>query len=98
MVENKIDLLDGDAENDPELQQFAQDNGFCGSFRTSAKTGVNITESMEYLIRTIIKRMEDMQSKGNEVFTTERKSVNLDPEKHTQTATATKRKKDGGCC
>ena len=68
MVENKIDLLDGDAENDPELQQFAQDNGFCGSFRTSAKTGVNITESMEYLIRTIIKRMEDFESKGNEVF------------------------------
>ena len=99
MVENKVDLLDGDVQNDPELEQFAQDNGFCGSFRTSAKTGVNITESMEYLIKTIIKRMEDMQSKGNEaVFTTERKSVNLDPEKHTQTATATKRKKDGGCC
>ena len=68
MVENKIDLLDGDAENDPELQQFAQDNGFCGSFRTSAKTGVNINESMEYLMRTIIKRMEDFESKGNEVF------------------------------
>ena len=68
LVENKIDLLDGDAENDPELQQFAQDNGFCGSFRTSAKTVVNINESMEYLIRTIIKRMEDFESKGNEVF------------------------------
>ena len=53
---------------------------------------------MEFLIKTIIKRMEDMASKGNEVFTTERKSVALDPEKHTQTA-ATKRKKDsGGCC
>ena len=99
MVENKVDLLDGDVQNDPELEQFAQDNGFCGSFRTSAKMGINISESMEYLIKTIIKRMEDMQSKGNEaVFTTERKSVNLDPEKHTQTATATKRKKDGGCC
>ena len=95
MVENKIDLLDGDAENDPE---FAQDNGFCGSFRTSAKTGVNITESMEYLIRTIIKRMEDFQSKGNEVFIGERKSVTLDPKKHTQTPTASKRKKDHWCC
>ena len=35
---------------------------------------------MEFLIKTIIKRMEDMASKGNEVFTTERKSVALDPE------------------
>ena len=68
MVENKVDLLDGDVQNDPELEQFAQDNGFCGSFITSAKTGVNINESMEYLMRTIIKRMEDFQSKGNEVF------------------------------
>ena len=52
---------------------------------------------MKFLIRNIVKRMEDMQSKGNEVFTTERKSVALDPEKHNQTATA-KRKKDSGCC
>ena len=53
---------------------------------------------MEYLIKNIIKRMEDMQSKGNEVFTTDRKSVALDPEKHNQTATTSKRKKDEGCC
>ena len=99
MVENKVDLLEGDVQNDPELEQFAQDNGFCGSFRTSAKMGINISESMEYLIKTIIKRMEDMQSKGNEVFTTERKSVALDPEKHNQAAIASKRKKDkDGCC
>ena len=43
--------------------------------------------------------MEDMQSKGNEVFTTERKSVALDPEKHNEAAIASKRKKDKvGCC
>ena len=54
---------------------------------------------MEYLIKNIIKRMEDMQSKGNEVFTTDRKSVALDPEKHNQAAIASKRKKDkDGCC
>ena len=54
---------------------------------------------MEFLIKTIIKRMEDMQSKGNEVFTTDRKSVALDPEKHNQAAAAAKRKKDKeGCC
>ena len=52
---------------------------------------------MEFLIKTIIKRMEDMASKGDEVFSTERKSVALDPEKHNQAATK-QRKKDEGCC
>lgn len=98
LVENKVDLVDNQEIECPELQEFAQNGEFCGCFRTSAKTGVNISESMEFLIKTIIKRMEDMQSKGNEVFTTERKSVALDPEKHNQAAT-TKRKKDkDGCC
>ena len=40
---------------------------------------------MEFLVRTIIKRMEDMYSKGgNELFNTERKSVTLEPERHYQ--------------
>lgn len=97
LVENKVDLLGEDAIEDQSLKEFAENNGFVGSFRSSAKTGVNITESMEYLIKSIIKRMEDMSSKGNEVFTTDRKSVALDPEKHNQAATV-KRKKDGNCC
>jgi hypothetical protein len=42
--------------------------------------------------------MEDMSSKGNEVFTTERKSVALDPEKHNQAAVAKRKKDQGGCC
>ena len=97
LVENKLDLLDDGNENDPTLQSFAQDNEFCGCFRTSAKTGVNISESMEYLIKNIIKRMEDFAQKGNEVFTTERKNVALDPEKHNEKAVS-QRKKNDGCC
>ena len=84
------------AEKNPELEEFGNSNGFCGSFRTSAKTGLNINESMEYLIKNIIQRMEAMQSKGNEVFTTDRKSVALDPEKHNEVAQ--KRKQKDGCC
>ncbi len=98
LVENKADLLEGDVENDPELQDFAQKGEFCGCFRTSAKTGLNISEAMEYLIKNIIKRMEDMQQKGNEVFTTDRKSVALDPEKHNQAAEAKRKKNKDGCC
>ena len=90
--------MENGEEEDPNLQEFAQNNEFCGCFRTSAKTGLNISESMEFLIKTIIKRMEDMSSKGNDVFSTERKSVALDPEKHNQTATAKRQKDNGGCC
>ena len=97
LVENKADLLESEDLDVESLRHFAQQEGFCGSFRTSAKTGLNIEEAMGFLIKTIVKRMEDMQSKGTEVFTTERKSVALDPEKHNQ-ATAAKRKKDSGCC
>ena len=86
LVENKADLLESEDQDEQSLKEFAQNGEFCGCFRTSA-----------FLIKTIVKRMEDMQSKGTEVFTTERKSVALDPEKHNQTATA-KRKKDSGCC
>lgn len=97
MVENKADLLDGDnVEKDPQLEEFGSSNGFCGSFRTSAKTGLNINESMEYLIKNIIQRMEAMQSKEGEVFKTERNVVALDPEKHSEVAT--KRKQKDGCC
>ena len=96
LVENKADLLDEDAEKCPELEEFSSSNGFCGSFRTSAKTGLNINESMEYLIKNIIQRMEAMQSKGNEVFTTERKSVALDPKNHEEAAQ--RRKQKDGCC
>ena len=60
LVENKVDLID--FVDDPSLQEFANDNGFCGAFRTSSKTGFNVVESMEYLIKNIIKRMEDFQA------------------------------------
>ncbi len=97
LVENKIDLLSDDnrEQDDPELIEFAEKNGFIGSFKTSAKAGININEAMEFLIRAIVTRMEAYASKGNEVFTTDRKSVVLDQEKHT--TSAVKKKKDG-CC
>mgnify|MGYP006873145049 FL=1 len=42
--------------------------------------------------------MEDMSQKGNEVFTTERKSVALDPQKHSEAATTQRKKNKDGCC
>ena len=97
LVENKIDLLPDDEKmkDDPELKSFAEINGFIGCFRSSAKEGINIAEAMEFLIKGVIKRLEAQAEKGNDVFTTDRKSVVLNQEKHT--ISSVKKKKDG-CC
>ena len=97
LVENKIDLLPDDEKmkDDPELKSFAENNGFIGSFRSSAKEGINIAEAMEFLIKGVIKRLEAQAEKGNDVFTTDRKSVVLNQEKHT---TSSVKKKKDGCC
>ena len=50
---------------------------------------------MEYLIRIIIKRIEEMKSKGSEVFYFPRKSVMLDPIKYNPTDVSSKKEKNG---
>ena len=77
--------------------QCSQTGENIGAFRASAKAGININESMEFLIREIIKRMEGMASEGKpEVFTANRQSVVLDTKKHTDESQ--KRKKENDCC
>ena len=53
MVENKADLLKDYDDGVKELNEFALKNGFCGAFRTSCKTGLNVNASMDFLINTI---------------------------------------------
>ena len=84
LVENKCDLIEkNENENyeDPSLKEFAESNGFDGAFLASSKSGYNINESVSFLIKVIIQRMENFSSEGNEVFTCKRKSIALDPEK-----------------
>ena len=92
LVENKIDLLDDSNEGEESLNQLAKDADFCGCFRTSAKIGKNVTESVEFLIRTIIKRLKDMQNKDfvNEPL---RETIKLD--RQTVLSSASKTRK---CC
>ena len=97
LVECKADLIDdSNAENCPELEQLWTNKGFCGSFRTSAKNGLNINEVMNYLTKNIIQRMEAMQTKKGEVFKSKRNVANLASEKHNEVAT--KRKQKDECC
>ena len=93
MVENKADLLDEDnREKTQDLEEFAERNGFCGYFRTSAKTGLNINESVEFLIDEIIQRMEFFEEWRNQVFSSEKKSDSLEPEKNNEISKETKNK------
>ena len=59
LIENKIDLVEQDViESDAELRDFSDKNKFSGYFRSSAKLGININESMEFLIKTVIAKLE----------------------------------------
>ncbi len=90
LIENKCDLVTEDKiKDDYEVRDFSEKNKFIGVYRTSAKMGINISESMEFLIKTIIERME---SNSNKFLEKDKKSIVLENKTHN--------KKRGGdnCC
>ena len=94
-----MDLLPEEEKDDiEELKTFSEDNGFNGYFRTSAKTGENINESMEFLIIEIIKKLEEVAAKRNAELNKERKSLAKDPDKHNKEAEQIRKKENSGCC
>ena len=66
LVENNIDLLSEEERFDPSFEQFWKNNGFVKGFRVSSRTGENVNESMEYLIKKVIKRLEIVTEKAIE--------------------------------
>ena len=95
LIENKSDLLDQNKINDlTELRKFASDNKFITCFRTSAKTGYNINESMSYLIENVLERMSKINSKE---YANARKTITLDPEKH-ENDDSIRQQQKSGCC
>lgn len=66
LVKNKCDLLSEKDENtESKLKEFAKENQFLEGFLASAKTGENVNESIEFLIKEIIKTIE-IRKKINE--------------------------------
>ncbi len=99
LVLNKVDLLpEEEQDNIEELKAFSEENGFSGYFKVSAKTGKNIDESMAFLIKEIIRKLEEINSKGNADFIKSRGSLNLDPDKHNKEADLKRKQDKGGCC
>ena len=65
------------------------------SFRTSAKTGLNVNESMTYLVENILNKMKKLSSQD---FNPDRTSCTLDPSKHQEKDNIRSQQKSGGCC
>lgn len=73
LIQNKVDLLpEQEWNNVSELKEFSEKNKFIGFFRTSAKLGIKINESMEFLIKNIIERLS---KSSKEVLENDRKSI-----------------------
>ena len=98
LIRNKIDLLENEDNNDDEeeeMKQFCEKYSFLRSFKTSAKTGTNIDESMNFLISTIIDKMESLAQTGSNPFEKNRESMVLQSKKHNEIS---KENGSNGCC
>ena len=58
LVENKVDLIKDYISTNEEFTDFSEQNNFVASYRVSAKTGYNVSESIEFLIKYIVKKIE----------------------------------------
>jgi len=61
-----------------EFVNFGVKHSFCGSFLASAKLGININNSIEYLLKIIIKKLEHFKDefvKDNSI-SLEQRSIN----------------------
>ena len=97
LIRNKIDLLENEDNNDDEeqMKEFCEKNKFLRCFKTSAKTGTNIDEAMNFLISTIIDKMEKLVQNGSNPFEKDRKSMVLQSSKHSENS---KENNGMGCC
>jgi len=97
LIRNKIDLLENEDNNDDEeqMKEFCEKNKFLRCFKTSAKTGTNIDEAMNFLISTIIDKMEALVQSGSNPFEKDRKSMVLQSSKHSEN---NKENNGMGCC
>ena len=97
LLRNKVDLLENEDNVDDEekMKKFCEENKFLKYFKTSAKTGTNIDEAMDFLISHITDKMENIVKSGVNPFEKDRKSLVLQTSKHTEN---NKENNMPGCC
>lgn len=95
LIQNKIDLVsEEEAKNDVEIKEFSRKNKFIDMFRSSAKQGININESMEFIISNIIAKQESLFKNSDTIVNeNDKKSIVLNPKKN-----VTYKDKRDGCC
>ena len=96
LVGNKIDLIKTEENKkiiEEKTKNICNNYGFMNYFLTSAKEGININESMKYLLDHIIERFEKFCEENKQEFGQKRKdTVKLNNEKHAI------RKMENDCC
>ena len=97
LIGNKIDLIrneDDKVNVDNRTKTICKDYGFLNYFLTSAKEGININESMKFLIEYIIERMNKFSKDNHLEFGQKRKdSVKLIKDNH-----AIRKEENNMCC
>ncbi|KAJ6235058.1 ras-related protein rab-32 [Anaeramoeba flamelloides] len=92
---NKIDLIDEESswnKTKKEMDTICEEQGYIGWFETSAKTGQNVSESVEFLLDYILKNNIE---KANSSTKKDQKIENLG---EFEEISNEDRKKDSGCC
>ena len=96
LIGNKIDLIKTEENKkiiEEKTKNICNNYGFMNYFLTSAKEGINVNESMQYLLDHIIERFEKFCEDNNQEFGQKRKdTLKLDNEKHKN------RKMESDCC
>lgn len=77
LIQNKIDLKN-DNYDTSSIEEYASKNKYINVFQTSAKTGYNINEGMDYFIGYIIDRMSDYFLYYSTFGKEERDSINIE--------------------
>ena len=78
LIGNKIDLIEKEEEKaiiDDRTKNICQNYGFLNYFLTSAKEGINVNESMKYLLEYIIDRINKFSRENNVEFGQKRKDT-----------------------
>ena len=76
IIENKIDLvIENETKNDDYFREHAKTHKFDNGFRVSSRKGINVNESMDYLIKLIIQKIEDSVGWDKKYFLKTNKNI-----------------------
>ena len=98
LIGNKFDLIDEEEKDnvDKRTKEISENYGFLNYFLASAKEGINIDESMKYIVEYIIERMNRFCNENKVEFGQKRKdSVRLKIENHN---TPIRKNERNRCC